>query len=80
MKIKLEELFQALDYIKSINSVPLEDLELEYQQQSLTIPQKSIDVWKFVGLNNVDLFKGISDLNYLEVQEYLNQIFHNREA
>jgi hypothetical protein len=80
MKIKLEELFQALEYIRSINSVPLEDLEIEYQQQLLTIPQKSIDVWKFVGLNNVDLFKGISDLNYLEVQEYLNQIFHNREA
>jgi hypothetical protein len=70
MKIKLEELFQALEYLAMINAIPLEDLKLEYQQQSLIIPQKSIDAWDSERFNNVDLFDGLQDSTYIEIQEF----------
>lgn len=52
MRVNIEDLDKYKEFIASINSVPLEQIEWFYSGYLLNFPKEQIDEFKFVGLTN----------------------------
>lgn len=52
MQVNIEDLDKYKEFIASINSVPLEQIEWFYGGYLLRFPKEQIDEFKFVGLTN----------------------------
>ena len=59
MRVNLRELRDALDYLKSINSTDLEDIEWYIDDYIITPPEDSVQEWRYVGLNNTEFARNV---------------------
>jgi hypothetical protein len=61
MKVDLQSFKQAVEYIRSINALPVKDLTVINHGQQIEIPTDLIEEWGYIGLNNRDLLMQIDD-------------------
>lgn len=60
--VDLQKLQEAVDYITSVNSIDLNQIEWHRDNKLVHIEPELIDEWKFVGLNNVSFARNQSNL------------------
>lgn len=53
MKVNVERVLYLVEELAKINSVPLDELELHYDNAPLEVNPEVVDDFKFLGLNNV---------------------------
>lgn len=56
MKVNIEDILDARNFLGSINSkwIGLEDIEWYYDGKKVEVSKEEIEEWKFTGLNNTD--------------------------
>ena len=54
MRVNIERLLALKKELNEINFQHLEDIEWCFDGELVEIPEKNIEEWKFIGLNNVD--------------------------
>ena len=54
MKVNIEDLLALKKELNEINFQHLEDIEWDLDGELVEIPEKNIEEWKYIGLNNVD--------------------------
>jgi len=52
IKINIEDVYKLKEKLKKLNKPNIDELELYLDGKKLTISEKTIKNWKFIGLNN----------------------------
>ncbi len=59
----ISELIKAIELRKKYNRMKLSDFIKEFEEyKNIKIPEKVIEKWKFIGLNNTDFINHYIDL------------------
>ncbi len=55
--VNIEDLRSALEVIDNFNKLNLWDIELHEKGQAITITQKCLEEWRFVGMSNISFIE-----------------------
>ena len=52
MKVNIEDIHRIVGELKAINKVEMKDIEFYENGKKLDISDKTVGLWKYIGLNN----------------------------
>ena len=61
MRVDLDKWVEIFKQTRELNSTKIEDLELYLNGEPVDVPEEDVEMWKYVGLNNVHFVMYVLD-------------------
>lgn len=75
MRVDIERIKAIEAELKTINAVPLKDLEIYENGNQVALPENLIESWRFTGLSNVSLLEMLP----IDMKDFDRQVWNKQE-